>query len=95
MLNIRKYECEYGSNRKVSYMVVLNESGGKVDRSNLVTRRDVKKTSRSVAEETKEKSFGDFGSRMLEQMGWRTGQSLGLDGDSGAHIVDPVTVSHN
>ena len=84
-----------GSNRKVSYMVVLNESGGKVDRSNLVTRRDVKKTSRSVAEENKEKSFGDFGSRMLEQMGWRTGQSLGLDGDSGAHIVDPVTVSHN
>ena len=74
-------------------MVVLNESGGKVDRSNLVTRRDVKKTSRSVAEENKEKSFGDFGSRMLEQMGWRTGQSLGLDGDSGAHIVDPVTVS--
>ena len=79
--------------RNICYTVILNNKDGKIDRKNIMSRNDVKRTSEFVSQENKEKSFGDFGSKMLEQMGWREGESLGLSGDSACNIREPVMVS--
>ena len=80
--------------RTICYTVVLNNKDGKIDRRNIMSRNDIKRTSEFVSHENKEKSFGDFGSKMLEQMGWKEGESLGVSGDSAANIREPVTVRH-
>ena len=79
--------------RNICYTVILNNKDGKIDRKNIMSRNDVKRTSEFVSQENKEKSFGDFGSKMLEQMGWREGESLGVSGDSASNIREPVMVS--
>ena len=79
--------------RTICYTVVLNNKDGKIDRRNIMSRNDIKRTSEFVSQENKEKSFGDFGSKMLEQMGWKEGESLGVSGDSASNIREPVTVN--
>ena len=79
--------------RTICYTVVLNNKDGKIDRRNIMSRNDVKRTSEFVSQENKDKSFGDFGSKMLEQMGWKEGESLGVSGDSASNIREPVTVN--
>ena len=79
--------------RTICYTVVLNNKDGKIDRRNIMSRNDVKRTSEFVSQDNKEKSFGDFGSKMLEQMGWKEGESLGVSGDSASNIREPVMVS--
>ena len=72
---------------KVCYSVIFNNRDGKVDKQNIVTRKEVKKISEYVKEEEK---IGEdsIGNKMLQNMGWKEGASLGAKGSSG--IVDIV-----